>query len=127
MWLRENNFEHAVIAKCAHPMMLKGRSIFTIDSSDFKCGTFFYLFVLKLHGHTECKRVKFYSIEIMCNCIKRNVTLPFPFLPPFTMGMSSLKDQDLFLVLSHRKAVRNSQKLFPAKKNGRKLRYYPYT
>ena len=41
MWLRENNFEHDVIAKCAHPEVLKGRSIFTVDSSDFKCGTFY--------------------------------------------------------------------------------------
>ncbi|KAH3881286.1 hypothetical protein DPMN_005211, partial [Dreissena polymorpha] len=37
IWLRDNNFERSVVAKCAHPDNLKGRSIFAVDSSDFKC------------------------------------------------------------------------------------------
>ena len=71
----------------------------------------------------SAKELNFIVLKLCLTVLKRMVTLPFPFLPPFTMGMSSLKDQDVFLVLLHRKAVRNSQKLFPAKNNGRKLRY----
>ncbi|XP_045167054.2 leucine-rich repeats and immunoglobulin-like domains protein 2 [Mercenaria mercenaria] len=37
IWLRDNNFEHSVIAKCAHPSNVKGKSIFVVDSSEFKC------------------------------------------------------------------------------------------
>ncbi|KAK3605813.1 hypothetical protein CHS0354_002430 [Potamilus streckersoni] len=37
MWLRDNNFERSVLAKCSHPESLKGKSIFTVDSNDFKC------------------------------------------------------------------------------------------
>ncbi|WAR25980.1 LRIG3-like protein [Mya arenaria] len=37
IWLRDNNFERSVIAKCGHPQHLNGRSIFTVDSSEYKC------------------------------------------------------------------------------------------
>ena len=38
IWLRDNNFERSVIAKCGHPQHLKGRNIFAVDSSEYKCG-----------------------------------------------------------------------------------------
>lgn len=43
IWLRDNNFEHSVIAKCAHPSNLKGKSIFVVDSSEYKCGMYLEL------------------------------------------------------------------------------------
>ena len=57
LWLRENNFEHAVVAKCAHPENLQARNIFTIDSSDFKCGMYSVLHNLKASPYKMLPKV----------------------------------------------------------------------
>lgn len=67
MWLRENNFEHDVIAKCAHPEVLKGRSIFTIDSSDFKCEGHFPKPVIAVHPKTQVILLKGDNVTLNCS------------------------------------------------------------
>jgi hypothetical protein len=39
-WLRAKGFHKSVVAKCQHPKDLKGKSIFSIDPENFKCGMF---------------------------------------------------------------------------------------
>ncbi|KAM8971966.1 leucine-rich repeats and immunoglobulin-like domains protein 3 [Pelodytes ibericus] len=39
-WLTENNFQNLVNASCAHPQVLKGRSIFTVNPDGFVCDDF---------------------------------------------------------------------------------------
>ncbi|KAM4748873.1 leucine-rich repeats and immunoglobulin-like domains protein 3 [Rhinophrynus dorsalis] len=39
-WLTENNFQTYVDASCAHPQILKGRSIFAVSSDGFVCDDF---------------------------------------------------------------------------------------
>ncbi|XP_037703140.1 leucine-rich repeats and immunoglobulin-like domains protein 3 isoform X2 [Choloepus didactylus] len=39
-WVAENNFQSFVNASCAHPQLLKGRSIFAVSPDDFVCDDF---------------------------------------------------------------------------------------
>ncbi|MEJ1277277.1 leucine-rich repeats and immunoglobulin-like domains 1 [Cricetulus griseus] len=39
-WVLENNFQSFINASCAHPQMLKGRSIFTVSPDGFVCDDF---------------------------------------------------------------------------------------
>ncbi|NP_796126.4 leucine-rich repeats and immunoglobulin-like domains protein 3 precursor [Mus musculus] len=39
-WVAENNFQSFVNASCAHPQLLKGRSIFTVSPDGFVCDDF---------------------------------------------------------------------------------------
>lgn len=38
LWVAEQTFLPYVNASCAHPLMLKGKSVFTVRQEDFVCG-----------------------------------------------------------------------------------------
>ncbi|XP_045144935.1 leucine-rich repeats and immunoglobulin-like domains protein 3 [Echinops telfairi] len=46
-WVAENNFQSFVNASCAHPQLLKGKSIFAVSPDGFVCGDYD---PVKLHG-----------------------------------------------------------------------------
>ncbi|KAL4226043.1 otolith morphogenesis [Mactra antiquata] len=66
IWLRDNNFESSVVAKCAHPISLKGRSIFKVDSSDYKCEGKFLKPVIFLHPKSQIV-IKGENITLNCS------------------------------------------------------------
>lgn len=39
-WMSENNFQNFVNASCAHPQLLKGKSIFAVSLDAFVCGEY---------------------------------------------------------------------------------------
>lgn len=41
-WVAENNFQSFINASCAHPQLLKGRSIFAVSPDGFVCGEWNY-------------------------------------------------------------------------------------
>lgn len=38
VWVAEQTFLPSVNASCAHPQMLKGRSVFSVSQEEFVCG-----------------------------------------------------------------------------------------
>jgi len=55
--MSENNFQSFVNASCAHPQLLKGRSIFAVSLDGFVCGE--YNLCSSFHRRNFAERVDF--------------------------------------------------------------------
>lgn len=52
--MAENNFQSFVNASCAHPQLLKGRSIFAVSLDGFVCGEYSLYSSLHRTNFVEC-------------------------------------------------------------------------